>query len=957
MAQGDLFSRLVQTGGVLDDALNKSIINANQHSRAMEDLQNAQLNIYNTRKKMLKSDTDSLNVLKRMQSVHNKVYSQMKKNKELKEDILDTDDQIRKIELNIIKYRREGNQEMVKINTNIRNQLKLQNEVNKVQLVQMRKTIPLIGKLSGGGGVFADALLGAAGTIGTIFKVVGAIAGGIIKLGSILVKMLLTPLKKAFNIFLEMQSTVGNLAADIGLTAVESKALLNNFASLTLSAMKFGGSMKDVATVIQQFSQVTGKNRFFNEREIEQLVELGLGTGLGVDGASELAASFDNIGLSLEKTINLTDKARNMSAKMNLNVTKVLKTYQGLVQSLTGIGFGRGLDNLTKLAAKATAIRFDIVKSTQAFTDAFFEPEKAVEAAAKMQVLGGRFAQGFGDPMQLAFESMNEPEKLAEKVSELVRGAVVKSGNNFIVPPAERKMLRMAAETLGQDYNELLTTSIEQAKIADKMTSLAKSGFSLVNIKEEDRLGIANLMQMNEQGKYEIKMSDGTTKLLENITDKRQLTQIIEARKSNENAAIQRKNLMERLSLVVDRFMVGFSKVFDKLFGGTNFESFLEMVEQAGTRISEFIIKDLLGSNGLVDGFDNLVTKAKDIFLKVEKIFSGDGTFMQHVGQVLKLLFKDVAIPIISEVISFVTPILKAGIAELLHIIGGALPDIFGGGSLQKYAAKLRGESIASDKSGLLSGMYADSGAEIAAVGDKSANQGMSAISKMKGGAMGLNVAAHYGKKGIGKGLASLGGGMINKFGGGKLGQAGLKMGMFGEKMAAKTIAKRIPIIGSLVSFGLAIKDAVEGDWAGAGMQALSGSAGLLDLVVPGVGTAASLAIDTADAAREMGAFDDGVIYKDGSYAKFNKGDMVQFIDQAAMERAGTGGSGGGSSNSIQHSGVITIKSDDGKVVTWDQMYGARDLIGSRISSISDSYDKGFGNYQNPNRSPIQPLL
>jgi hypothetical protein len=141
MAQGDLFSRLVQTGGILDDALSKSIINANQHARAMDDLQNAQINIYNTRKKMLKADTDSLNVLKRMQSVHNKVYTQMKKNKQVKDDILDTDDQIRKIELNIIKYRKQGNQEMVKINTSIRNQLKLQNEVNKVQLEQMRKTI------------------------------------------------------------------------------------------------------------------------------------------------------------------------------------------------------------------------------------------------------------------------------------------------------------------------------------------------------------------------------------------------------------------------------------------------------------------------------------------------------------------------------------------------------------------------------------------------------------------------------------------------------------------------------------------------------------------------------------------------------------------------------------------------------------------------------------------------
>jgi hypothetical protein len=109
----------------------------------------------------------------------------------------------------------------------------------------------------------------------------------------------------------------------------------------------------------------------------------------------------------------------------------------------------------------------------------------------------------------------------------------------------------------------------------------------------------------------------------------------------------------------------------------------------------------------------------------------------------------------------------------------------------------------------------------------------------------------------------------------------------------------------------------------------------------------------------DAGTFDDGVIYKDGTYGKFAKGDMVQFIDQAAMERASMGyGSGGNTNNSsIQHGGTIIIKSDDGKVVTWEQMYNARDLIGSRISSINKSYENGFGNYQDSNVSPIKPLM
>ena len=66
---------------------------------------------------------------------------------------------------------------------------------------------------------------------------------------------------------------------------------------------------------------------------------------------------------------------------------------------------------------------------------------------------------------------------------------------------------------------------------------------------------------------------------------------------------------------------------------------------------------------------------------------------------------------------------------------------------------------------------------------------------------------------------------------------------------------------------------------------------------------------------------------------------------------------GVGGSNNMQHHGTITIKSDDGKVVTWDQMYASRDILGGRIASINEGHKGGFGNYQNSNMSPIQPLI
>jgi hypothetical protein len=106
-----------------------------------------------------------------------------------------------------------------------------------------------------------------------------------------------------------------------------------------------------------------------------------------------------------------------------------------------------------------------------------------------------------------------------------------------------------------------------------------------------------------------------------------------------------------------------------------------------------------------------------------------------------------------------------------------------------------------------------------------------------------------------------------------------------------------------------------------------------------------------------MGAFDDGVIYKDGSYAKFSKGDMVQFIDQAAYEKSLTGGGNSGGNGTIKHTGEITIRTNDGKAVTWDQLNASRNYLGPHIDSLLDSNKIGTGNYQNPYIASVKPLM
>jgi hypothetical protein len=71
-----------------------------------------------------------------------------------------------------------------------------------------------------------------------------------------------------------------------------------------------------------------------------------------------------------------------------------------------------------------------------------------------------------------------------------------------------------------------------------------------------------------------------------------------------------------------------------------------------------------------------------------------------------------------------------------------------------------------------------------------------------------------------------------------------------GAKAVGKSLLKKIPGVG-LVAGGLfAAQRAMSGDWAGAGLELASGAAG----TIPGLGTAASVGLDAALAARDMGA-------------------------------------------------------------------------------------------------------
>lgn len=130
---------------------------------------------------------------------------------------------------------------------------------------------------------------------------------------------------------------------------------------------------------------------------------------------------------------------------------------------------------------------------------------------------------------------------------------------------------------------------------------------------------------------------------------------------------------------------------------------------------------------------------------------------------------------------------------------------------------------------------------------------GLTGISSMvKMGGAGSKIAAH----------------MATKYGGEMAG-----------KLAGKTLLKRIPVLGSIISFGSAFSRILEGDGIGSLIDLGSGLANL----IPVIGTIASLGLDGLNMAHDMGGFANGGFTRPGG--KFKPAGIVHAGEWVASQK------------------------------------------------------------------------
>jgi hypothetical protein len=625
-----------------------------------------------------------------------------------------------------------------------------------------------------------------------------------------------------------------------------------------------GGTIEQVGEVMETLSNVTGKNRMFTGKQFKSIIELGLGTGLGVEEGSELIGNFDNLGYSLDKTLELTDYARNKAMSVSQNQTSVLRKVNQLVVSLTGYGVSRGLKGMTDLVIKTQKLRIDVVKSVDSFKDAFTDPETAIEVAATAQLLGGKFASLFGNAFTLMGKSVLEPQELTADLIEALKDKAFKGKNGFQISPADRQIIKEFAEAINQDPEELMTGAIEQSKYADKIDALNKRGLPIMMYNESQQDLITNLMTLNEDGSYSMRLSNGVIKRLEEIPSMYEITKTLEQNRKNEQSALLRKTLAERIGIAVDRFNIGFSQVFVVLNRYFTQNDTINNLDSTVASVTSGMI-DWLNQNMSDKGTWGLFIRkglkaANEMIDKVLGIWMNPNTvFTQKFGETLRFIFKGLN--------DILVPYIQYYGGRIVESLGNILPGI--GEKLEKSGLEVQKNAL--KNAGKDSMIYKNKKESL----DERINQ----WNVDNGGVDVSSPAIKTGAAITSSGAKSLAKNITGK-GGGNIAMKAL------AKNTAKNIAKRIPGIGLAIGIFDAIGQAVEGDWDQAGLALASGALS----TVPGFGTAASIAIDAGNAYIDTQrgdnyiSVDDAMIKPDGSYKKGGKGEANAYLQSLIQE-------------------------------------------------------------------------
>jgi len=306
------------------------------------------------------------------------------------------------------------------------------------------------------------------------------------------------------NIFMELprqavieyqnQSTLlTDINTKTGLTGKLSKDYREEISAAGPAMAKMGIEFSEIANTAVSLIQQSGR---FNLINTETFVAMGTAAKAYVGSLAEVVEmipGFERVGIGATGVVKAVSEAGARSLSLGLSSQKVTKELSQNIGLLNSYGFQNGVQGLEKMVQKATEFRISIAEVSK-LADNVFTPEKAIDLAANLQVLGGAIGD-FNDPLKLMYMATNNVEGLQDALIGAAGSLATynQAQGRFEVTGLNLRKAREMAQALGVDYKELTN-----AAVAAQERLTAGESLSGLSIKAEDKEFLTNIAQMKD---------------------------------------------------------------------------------------------------------------------------------------------------------------------------------------------------------------------------------------------------------------------------------------------------------------------------------------------------------------------------------------------------------------------------------------------------------------------------
>ena len=309
-----------------------------------------------------------------------------------------------------------------------------------------------------------------------------------------------------------ISSTAGQINKLFGQTRERINELKTSLADTSPGIVRLGGDLGAVADTISEIAIASRRNVVANKEDVEQMyaAQKILGTSVG-----ELSEKFMDIGVGISQIPEELEKSINYIQSIGGNTKQVMKDVQDNMGQMNRYQFEGGVQGLTKMAAQASMLRFDMGQ-TFALAEKVLTPEGAIETAAAFQRLGIS-AGALADPFALMNQSINDPSGLQNSLADVAKQFTYfdEKTKTFKINPQGVLTLKEMETQTGVSAREMSKMGLAAAELDQRLSAIKTAGLTIAS--EEDKQYLANIATMQD-GKYKVTLEDGTKKELAELT-------------------------------------------------------------------------------------------------------------------------------------------------------------------------------------------------------------------------------------------------------------------------------------------------------------------------------------------------------------------------------------------------------------------------------------------------------